>query len=797
MKFVLLKVTGWIRAKKFVLLKVTGWIVGFLAVAPLLDYTVFRGLEFGAVRVPNPTKVTVVRLDQGWKNVEAETRDYHHTSQGTKILPYTWFMALDEPTLDPIFPRRRLASPEYLSRFGFLYDPEIDPEASKLKLQSETQEAEAAKLPIGFAIENDFSAEYAVPPTANHTKVIGLTCSACHTGRIDVEVGGGRTFGYLVDGGSAMINLSKFQDAVGRTLAYTLYLPDRWDQFSARVLGENPTNAAKKVLEDQITAYVTTGIAGSNYLKEHKLNPVDAGFSRTDALGLIGNRVFGPLNNENQSVTDAPVNFPHVWDTAWFDWVQYNASIRMPMARNIGEALGVGAAVKLGNNLKDQIEYTVKVENLDWIEQFLGGGEPLPSYNAEYGKGGLLPPRWDDFVAQVQTAVDVSGYKKDVPGIKQIDKTSTDYTSGKALYDKHCRGCHLPPREELRKEWLAEKSIYWDNDPRSGKKFLKLRLIDLDQVGTDPNQAVNFYRRFAVLPNPLRKPNSYRQSGTTETTSAEEWLYRITSLIRLDYYSKNTLFPVFNDKNELVGDPKRDERLSYDRHRTLPQYTGDSNEKTDPNLADKTKTVHDREIFLNDPKKILENQVIDDVIKANLGYKARPLDGIWATPPYFHNSSVPNLYQVLQPADCRDKQFYLGTTKFDPVKVGYRTEQFYGAFQLDTTLSGNHNTGHEFRNFTLEEFELAMRITPKPGATRAERWPIALSMPEGSSSLNDEELWKAAKKRTTEILNQLNGDPGKNGPPIANGGFLGARGVLGVEFTHIERMQLIQYLKSL
>ena len=46
-------------------------------------------------------------------------------------------------------------------------------------------------------------------------------------------------------------------------------------------------------------------------------------------------------------VTDAPANYPQIWDTAWFDWVQYNGSIRMPMARNMGEALGVGAVVNL------------------------------------------------------------------------------------------------------------------------------------------------------------------------------------------------------------------------------------------------------------------------------------------------------------------------------------------------------------------------------------------------------------------------------------------------------------------
>ncbi len=34
-----------------------------------------------------------------------------------------------------------------------------------------------------------------------------------------------------------------------------------------------------------------------------------------------------------------------------------------------------------------------------------------------------------------------------------------------------------------------------------------------------------------------------------------------------------------------------------------------------------------------------------------LGYLAPPLYGVWATAPYFHNGSVPNLWEILQPAD--------------------------------------------------------------------------------------------------------------------------------------------------
>ena len=31
-------------------------------------------------------------------------------------------------------------------------------------------------------------------------------------------------------------------------------------------------------------------------------------------------------------------------------------------------------------------------------------------------------------------------------------------------------------------------------------------------------------------------------------------------------------------------------------------------------------------------------------------YKAAPRDGVWATPPFMHNGSVPNLYEMLIPA---------------------------------------------------------------------------------------------------------------------------------------------------
>lgn len=80
----------------------------------------------------------------------------------------------------------------------------------------------------------------------------------------------------------------------------------------------------------------------------------------------------------------------------------------------------------------------------------------------------------------------------------------------------------------------------------------------------------------------------------------------------------------------------------------------------------------------------------------NWGYEAKPLHGIWATAPFLHNGSVPNLYQLLLPAAQRVKTFNVGTLSFDPVNVGYQTDTRFGGKVFDTTLPGNRNSGHEY-----------------------------------------------------------------------------------------------------
>jgi mono/diheme cytochrome c family protein len=92
-------------------------------------------------------------------------------------------------------------------------------------------------------------------------------------------------------------------------------------------------------------------------------------------------------------------------------------------------------------------------------------------------------------------------------------------------------------------------------------------------------------------------------------------------------------------------------------------------------------------------------------------YKGRPLNGIWATAPYLHNGSVPNLYELFLPSctveeqangkKCRSNQFTVGNRELDHEKVGfvqYDADAFSepSLFVFDTSLPSNSNKGHEY-----------------------------------------------------------------------------------------------------
>lgn len=104
-------------------------------------------------------------------------------------------------------------------------------------------------------------------------------------------------------------------------------------------------------------------------------------------------------------------------------------------------------------------------------------------------------------------------------------------------------------------------------------------------------------------------------------------------------------------------------------------------------------------------------------IKVNAGYQAPPLDGVWATAPYFHNGSVPTLAGVLN-SKARPKvftrSFKTDEADYDKAAVGWKVTEvkppdakasgFEKRKVYDTTQPGRGNGGHTFGDeLTVEE----------------------------------------------------------------------------------------------
>ena len=89
------------------------------------------------------------------------------------------------------------------------------------------------------------------------------------------------------------------------------------------------------------------------------------------------------------------------------------------------------------------------------------------------------------------------------------------------------------------------------------------------------------------------------------------------------------------------------------------------------------------------------------------GYLAPPLVGVWATAPYLHNGSVPDLAALLNPAERPALWRRLGSDPehFDPDRVGWRFDTpaepgdpltVEGRRTYDTTREGLSNAGHTY-----------------------------------------------------------------------------------------------------
>ena len=277
---------------------------------------------------------------------------------------------------------------------------------------------------------------------------------------------------------------------------------------------------------------------------------IEEGYGRLDALNRIGNQVFSLdlKKPENYRGSSAPVHYPRIWNTPWFDWVQYNGSIMQPMVRNAGESLGVSAEL----NLTEPGEGTVQIERGCRHPARDGADDRRQGAERE---GWLFGPEVAGMAGR-HPAQDrpEAGRARAANSTRSIVRNATGHRS------------RTRPRFfdfDNKKEWRTNQI---------GQPVMVMENIPIDHVGTDSAQAADMLARTVELPANL---------GINQTGFADAL-------------------------KDLV---EKTVNVIYDRK--------------DPPLNQKQRDAFDG----NMPNKIL----------GELAYKVRPLNGVWATPPYLHN----------------------------------------------------------------------------------------------------------------------------------------------------------------
>lgn len=654
-----------------------------------------RGAKAITNSLSNENYSTPVYLKQGWD--EADSLWFYNTTQGSDLIPYDFFLALEQENSTEL-----LRSDQSMD--GFRYLP-----------QKETRFNPDA-LPVGFVKDSYQGKDY-----------VGYTCAACHTGQVNF---GGKAI--RIDGGPAMADMVGFLKALEKSLTATQSDAQKNERFvKAVIAAKNNYKNAEEVNED-LKKWTNTTIL-YNTVNHSKL---DYGYARLDAFGRIYNRVLqhvinkeqvelallGAMRDGNKLLTkqqvdavlkgisetiiddqqfalviqrllatdgnypglnpndllvvrnaifnpaDAPVSYPFLWDISHSDYVQWNGLAANagvgPLGRNTGEVIGVfgtldWTAREKGFSLSARL---TGEQNKKHVIDFKSSIDLTNLSRLESHIKHLQSPQWPQEILGKFDNVD----KCEETGKGKVCSNAVD--RGQVVYNEYCASCHQVIKRDA-----------WD-------RLIVANMTDIKQVNTDPKMAQNSvgYKGYA---------------GNFES------VYQSTD----------------------VGDVVIQQRAPVVQ--VLTAATKGAVATPDP---DKWfgRRIADWAYLLG--KSFFDNKIKPSVKSGNynpdttakpydslLAYKARSLNGIWATAPYLHNGSVPNLWSLLLPAEERPISFCVGNREFDPVNVGFRTD---GCNVNDPTDKrrfvveplGNHNTGHEYGTGKDDKDKL----------TEQERWDL-------------------------------------------------------------------------
>ncbi|MFO1388232.1 di-heme-cytochrome C peroxidase [Cellvibrio sp.] len=278
------------------------------------------------------TRDGVTYLGQGWGMEERQQLSF--TSFGSRIIDYSWFVALEMAENEQFF-----RDNAHMADLGFI--PDV---ANKFNPDG---------LPVGVVRDSD----------DNGNQWVGLTCAACHTGQLTIN---GKPI--RIDGGQSLINYTQFETELLAALKATIQQPEKWQRFISRLQKQKniDAQAEKKKIQTRIEELHTRYAINATQ--------VPYGHGRLDAFGQIFNAVAAEALNipQNARSPDAPTSFPVLWDASHLDVVQWNASAPNmepgPLAQNATTALAVYGTVDVPGHDKTYPS-SIQITNLCFIQR--------------------------------------------------------------------------------------------------------------------------------------------------------------------------------------------------------------------------------------------------------------------------------------------------------------------------------------------------------------------------------------------------------------------------------------------
>lgn len=616
-------------------------------------------------RVDLGPDVTVVRtLAQHWNDEEADW--FYNVAQGSQLLPYDWFLHLEQAGSTTKFrDAANIRALGYIPRTPDAKNPD--------------------GLPVGFVGD--------VEPPAKSTS-LGFNCAACHTGVIRR----GST-ALLIDGAPTLGDFERFMRDLASALKTTADDDAKFNRFAAAVLPPDAGAPAKDSLRAHLRD-VAAFRAGYNQRNLPAAGMPHFGPGRVDAFGAIFNEVSVTFLDvtDNQRPATAPVSYPCLWDAPQHERVQWNGAAENKenaligprlfgtryfgaLGRNSGEVLGVFGSVEVSTNLPapwKRYESTVNYKNLIRIEDSLRG---------------LWSPQWPE---DVFGALDAAARGR-----------------GQAVYAQTCIGCH-----EIIDRTSATRSVRFQTsnggtDPTLNENFLRTvktgrlkgrrkTLVGLERFGSEaPTTEVLKH----VVERVILTPNINLLNLGVDVHAA---IAEFTSRVDLDAFN-----PGFRVTAEVEVGGRRlvvdADSFSFRNSKLVARGARYLEDRPDAPLAERRtwRDLHTvgairdlatrldgRAASLPDSPGSTAAAVELEATAFKLGYKSRPLNGVWATAPYLHNGAVPSLAELLKRPGERSRTFRPGGREFDPEIVGFKDDLTQQEF--DTTTPGNSNAGHSY-----------------------------------------------------------------------------------------------------